>query len=54
MKRTGTLPVKKEGIDRRYMSVKNEAIPQFIRNVNKTEGNVALEQDGGLKFKDSR
>jgi hypothetical protein len=43
MKKTGTLPVKKEGIDRRYMSVKNEAIPQFARNKDKIEGGVNLE-----------
>lgn len=54
MKRTGTLPVKKEGIDRRYLSVKDKAIPQFERNKDKIEGGVKLEEEGTLLFKQDR
>lgn len=44
-----TMP-KKEGIDRKYLSVRDESDNLFKRNDDKIEANVNLDADGDLKF----
>lgn len=44
------LKTKKEGIDRRYLHVKDKVEPMFTRNQDKAEAGVTLDPEGQLAF----
>lgn len=41
---------KAEGIDRRYVSVKDEHQPEYMRRLDKPEAGVLLEPEGTMRF----
>jgi hypothetical protein len=45
MKMNGTV-VKREGIDKNYLSVREKKAPLFERDQHKREGNIFPERDG--------
>jgi hypothetical protein len=45
---------RKEGIERKYLSVSDFQEPIFERNKNKIEADIKLDPKGCLKFKDEK